>query len=310
MKAKTLFGAAAAAVVTTQACSADLILLAGFNKFEDQSNGVLVQKAADEGLFSATSEMSYRGGSTSTGGSTDNFYGSEVGVGVMTNQLPFNTTTSGTNPTINGPYVFEDDPSGADRLVSTYSPIPQPSNVAPDGVTSSTANGRIRNMNGADLVVTNDSMETYFLRYLVFDSFVGDVSTNTNSTGTLEPFTVNLVRGGISVSTVGVLPSIGYAGHNSLSGEAVDTPLANPNSVNNLIDFGTGTNYLDYIVDLGGIEFAPGDRVEIGFNYTSSNGGILRGDNFAVLATIPEPSSALALGGLLGLGLLSSRRRK
>lgn len=328
---KTSLGLTAAAALVAPAASGSLILLAGFNKFDDNPAGAtanFTKSGADEGLLAANSSITFvggaRGGSSDTGGSTDNWYGPEPASGdtrgIETNQDPFNTSTGGTNPTLNDPYVFETDPTAGERLDPNYPVVgtapalngaPTPSNLSPSG-TSSTANGRIRNLNGTDLFVINSLPDTIELGYLLFDSFVGDASTGTNSRGSFEQFTIGISRApGSSLGDITEEVSViaGYAGVNSLSGTPFNGPLPSPTDVENEIDYGVGTNYLDYVVDLRGYELAPNDELTIGFNFTGIDGAVLRGDNFALVA-IPEPSSALALGGLLGLTLLGSRRRK
>ncbi|TWU16706.1 PEP-CTERM sorting domain-containing protein [Allorhodopirellula heiligendammensis] len=315
----TILSLAACASLIPRSASAEL--LAGFHQFDLVTQvGVGYTKAgADEGVFAATSSITYNTGSTDTGGSTDNWYGPDGSLaypgpagawtpasgGAMTNQTPIAANSPGT---VNGPYVFEaTNPAGL-RLAPGYATnAPTPPNTI--GGADSTADGRIRSFNGTDVQIENSTSTTYRLDSFVFDAFVGDVST-AGAIVNMEDFVLTYFGADGSTSSANVSVSAGYAGYNTQSGEDVNEALANPLIVNNQIDYGVGTNYLDYVVNLNGFLLKPGDIISIGLNATAV-GGTARGDNFAFFGTaVPEPSSTLALGMLFGIGAWNLRRKR
>ncbi|TWT66124.1 PEP-CTERM sorting domain-containing protein [Allorhodopirellula solitaria] len=305
-----------------QTASAEL--LAGFHQFDEVTQvGVGYTKAgADEGIFAALSSITYNTGSTNTGGSTDNWYGPDgsyvypgapgawapASGGALTGQTPIAANSPGT---INPPYVFETTNPAGPRLDPTYGggSIPVPPNQI--GGNDSTADGRIRSFNGTDVQIENNTSTIYRLDTFVFDAFVGDVST-AGAEVNMEDFVLTYFGADGSTSSAFVNVTEGYAGYNTQSGEDVNEALGDPLLVNNEIDYGFGTNYLDFVVDLNGFILNPGDIVSIGLNSTAIN-GTARGDNFAFFGTptaVPEPSSALAIGALVSLGALIRRRKR
>lgn len=278
-------------------------LLVGFNKFSDEARGRSITKSsADEGVFAASSTITYCLGSTSTGGSVDNWYGpdSAASGGHITNQTPFDGAS-------NGAYLSEAQGGNARSNASYAKTAPTPSMTTAGGGSSS-ANGRILSLNGTDIFVTNNSNASYRIDTLLFDSFLGGVSNNSQNLS-FTKFTFTTFRNDGSMATSNFTVTKSFAGVNMQSGESTNQAMSDPNLVNNMIDFGVGTNYIDYVVDLGGLILRPGDSFSLGFNVIGS--GLARGDNFAIIGThLPEPMTALAFGGLLGLGLLDRRRRR
>ncbi|TWT66123.1 PEP-CTERM sorting domain-containing protein [Allorhodopirellula solitaria] len=281
-------------------------LLVGFHQFGDASRGSsITRNHGDEGVFAASSTITYNGGSTSTGGSTDNYYGADnaSSIGFQTNQTPFDPVADVTN----GPYLYEVSGGNARQNSSYAASAPQPSNTTGSGAVT-TADGRVRNLNGTDLYVRNDTSSAYLIDRLLFDSFLGDVSDNSQR-GILGQFPVTIFRNDGTIPSRNLSVTQGFAGYNMQSGESVDQSMTNPNLVDNLIDYGVGTNYMDYVVELGGFILNPGEAFTVGFNVIGS--GVARGDNFAIVGRpVPEPMTALAFAGMLGMGVLGRRRRK
>ncbi len=281
-------------------------LLVGFHKFGDFARGKSVTRnPADEGVFAASSTITYNGGSTSTGGSTDNYYGADSAskFGFKTNQTPFDLVTDVSN----GPYLYEASGGNARQSASYAANAPTPANTTSTGAVS-TADGRIRNLNGTDIYLTNSSDTPYLIDRLLFDSFLGDVSNNSQKAA-FTKFPVSIFRNDGSLPSFNVKVSQGFAGDNMQTGEAVNQPLSNPMLINNRVDYGVGTDYMDYVVELGGFILNPGESFSIGFNVVGN--GVARGDNFAIIGRpVPEPRTAFVFAVMLGLGVVGRQRKK
>ncbi|MFC7338120.1 PEP-CTERM sorting domain-containing protein [Haloferula chungangensis] len=307
MKTKTILGITAAAVASVQTGSADFVL-AGWHEFTPNASQIsTVNSPANEGvagLYDDANTVFRHTQATDNGGSTDNWYGPDslATGGLKTGQSPY---AGPQNPETGGPL----DP----RLAAGYSD-PVGFNGAQPGTTM---NGRVAVTNDSDILLFNGSADSFKLRSFVFDAFLGEVSAP-GASAQFANFTVSILRnGGGAAENYSILASQGFTGVHSNPAVAgfnaltpVDTPFA-PDAISipvpNAIVYGTGTNYVDYLVDLQGLTLDPGDAIKIRFNQTGS--GAVRIDNAAFIA-VPEPSSALALGGILGLGLMGHRRRR
>lgn len=290
------------------------IILAGWHQFTLNTNQFAsANSPANEGVAgiynSAGTVTTHRDTTTSTGGSTDGWYGpdSEALGGVRTEQY-FATPAGG--------YTAETTNPANPRLQPAFGGPPAadaafaPTNAA--GLDN--FDGRIARANGTDVTVTNSSQTTYYLQSFVFDAFLGDVS-GVGANGVFNVFNFTLLKASTGVPvTYTVTPSFGTTGYNStgtLAGSG-DNTVFNPNGdgsidVPNAIDYGTGTDYVDYVIDLGGLAFAPGDTFSIGFNQTGT--GTVRLDNLALFA-VPEPSSVMTLAALVGSGCFFRRRKQ
>jgi len=185
----------------------------------------------------------------------------------------FNSFTAGANAPDEGSFAGSLNAPGATSVGGSNDGFYGPDSLAAGGVpvnTGTTTNGRIDNANGTTLTVTNATSSSFVLTNLLFDAI------RIGSTGT-GAFSVNWSAPG---------------GTGSQSGT-----LSTPSPVN---------NFNDYIVNLGGLLFAPSDSIV--FTWVISGGSEL--DNIALIG-IPEPGSLLALGCLVGSGLfLRSRSRR
>jgi hypothetical protein len=131
--------------------------------------------------------------------------------------------------------------------------------------------GRITNAASASITVTNNTATDYPLVSLLFDG---------TATASANPVTYN-----IAWET-----SDGQVGSESVGTSTVD-----------------GINYVDFLVDLSGFFLNAGESIT--FSWAGSTAGA-RLDNIALVA-VPEPAGVMAIGCLLGSGLLlRSRRRK
>ena len=282
--------------------SAATTLLAGFHDFSDnQTLFNFIKPQADEGLFSANSSLTSSRGFGVTGGSYDGFYGPDAtSDAVQTNQTA--ASTQG--------YEFEDASDSAGRLQPSYAATaPNPSQEGTH------FNGRVLAINGVDVNVTNTSGVDYVLDRFVFDAFLGDTS-GMNPSFEFTDFTITVRdQNGVPSSQERSITE-GYSGFHNQNGDGLNASLApalpgDNFEVNNLVDYGVGTNYQDYAVALSGIVLESGGSLTIRFNSTGQN-AIVRGDNFGLFGSqfspVPEPSSALALGSLL-CGAFFVRRR-
>lgn len=123
------------------------------------------------------------------------------------------------------------------------------------------------------MVVTNTSLTNYALGYLLFD-FTNDKGFPTN-----------------------------YAVSYSLSGGPSNVPLIPSTASAGTVVTGNGLNWLDVSKFLG---ITLNSLQTITFKFDTTNGGAI--DNIAISA-IPEPASLLALGCVLGSGLMVRNRR-
>jgi hypothetical protein len=265
------------------------ILLAGFHEFNAGFTG---KTGADQGLFTGGGTRITASDTSNNGGSTDGFYGPDT-LGIATNQGPFNTSG----------YLFETSSLSDPRLLPGYAAgAPNPS--AP----GTFMNGQVLDLGGADLFVQNTSTTTYNLDALYFDSFLGDNSVNT--TLNMGSFIVSISGGARPSFSFPRNVTSGFAGYHSQSSVPLDgalTPVSGQYLIDNQIDYGFGTNYSDYVLDLTGVELRPNETIQVRFNILGLDAAA-RGDNFALVA-VPEPSSALlAFGGLLATGFLRRRR--
>lgn len=311
-----ILGVAAFTCLAPRNASAEL--LAGFHQFDlvTQIGVGFTKVGADEGTFAAASTITYNTGSSNIGGSTDNWYGPDgtnvyngtnTGVvgGQITNQTPFAANSPGTT---NPPYVFETTGPADPRLAPGFG-INAPTPPTKIGGNDSTGDGRIRSFNGTDVQIENNTNIVYRVNSFVFDAFIGDVPGD-GSVVNMENFVLTYFGADDTTSSQIVSVTAGYAGYHMQSGEGLNSPLTNPLVVSNQVVYGPGMNYIDYVVNLNGFILNPGDIISIGLNSTSL-GGTARGDNFAFLGTaIPEPSSALAIAALLGLGALTRLRKR
>jgi hypothetical protein len=285
------------------------ITLAGFHQFNNSEGSATTKIGADAGTLGAanitfgarvgqTTRISSANGTESSGGSTDGYYGPDAANGgIPTGQAPIFSESY--QPEVPGPT----DP----RLSPSYAfGAPNPS--APGTV----MDGFAANLNGVDFYAANSSGITYNLDRFMFDAFLGDPS-QFSATAVFEAFTVRVLRANGTSSSFSRNVSQGFAGVHSTGGELLDQPLnlaGGKFPVNNQLDYGFGTNYLDYGFSLAGISLNPGDVLQVRFNVTGV-GAVVRGDNFLVTAlepVVPETSNIVALGALFGLGLMSRRR--
>lgn len=285
------------------------ILLAGFNEFPTALPGNATKPVADEGLLATaapaansfagtrlTAPNGFSGSTGAAGGSYDNWYGpdSEAKGGLKTGQSPFNQTG------------WTAEVAGAPRL----------NNVNGGGFTpfqpGTTLNGRITNADGTSVFVFNNTQNAIPLESFVFDAFLGDATTGPIDTKTFANFTVTVAildaTGGVISSTSNPNISItrAYNGLNPQDGSPAGSLKTDPNAVDNKIDAGTGTDYLDYVVSLGGLTLPVNGSFQIQFN-TGGN-GVVRLDNLALFA-VPEPSSVMTLAALVGSGCFFRRRK-
>ncbi|MFC7338121.1 PEP-CTERM sorting domain-containing protein [Haloferula chungangensis] len=303
MNIRTLLGLSAVSVVITQTGSA-AILLAGWNEFTTNASLIShVNSPANEGvsgMYNHPTTLFRHTRATDSGGSTDNWYGPDSAArgGMKTGQTPYvgvkNDEIPGSgDPRLNAGYT---DPTG---FVGN-----QP---------GTTMNGRVAVTNDSDLILHNGTQTSYELQSFVFDAFLGDVNKPT-AVANIANFTVSHVKGGTTYN-YSILAQLGYSGVHSnpvgglTTGSPADTRFTDNGitiPVPNAIVYGTGSNYVDYVLDLSGFILDPGDTLKVRFNQTGS--GAVRLDNAAFIA-VPEPSSALLISSLMSLSLLRRRRR-
>jgi hypothetical protein len=308
MKKTTIASLMATAMVLPQLASG-AIILAGWHQFTNNTNpNITANSPANEGVSgiydapSSGTNASHRA-TTTTGGSTDGWYGPDsTALGGVRTEQPFTAPAGGYTPETTNPAGPRLQP-GFNGTDTAFAPSGPGTNF----------DGRIAAANGTDITVTNGSQDTYYLHSFVFDAFLGDVSA-VGASGIFQAFTFTVTPLVGPPTTVTVSPSYGVTGYNStgaLAGSPLDTvfpgpALPGPMGVPNAIDYGTGTNYVDYVINLGGLEFAPGATFTIGFVQTGT--GTVRLDNLALFA-VPEPSSVMTLAALVGSGCFFRRRK-
>lgn len=304
MKKTTIASLMATAIVLPQLASG-AILIAGWHSFIPATDppGTPAFSSANEGMGpiigAATTFISYTS-ATNTGGSTDGWYGPDnTPLGGVRTEQPFVAPAPGytaetTNPA--GPRLQP----GFNGTDTAFAPV------------TGNFDGRIASTNGVDIRISNPvgSGINLDLQSFVFDAFLGDVS-DLNATAQFGQFVITI--SGVNPSSNFILPSYGVTGYNSTgaqAGFALNTPFgpSSPTSISvpNAIDFGTGTNYVDFVVNLSGLTLNPGQSIKIGFNQTGT--GTVRLDNLALFA-VPEPSSVMTLAALVGSGCFFRRRK-
>lgn len=193
--------------------------------------------------------------------------------------------------------------SGAGATYGSIDGFYGPDSTLNGGIATTTASdGRLVDANAATFSVTNGTLFSYSLTSLLFD--MG--STSTDATGTKLNQVSYQITGGVGSN--GLLVSTGKVqGANpsqSLSTISPGFVVTYPSGATV-----TTQNFSDFIGNLSGITLAAGQKIDFTWGTSVADARL---DNVALtgsLSAIPEPSSLLALGGVLGSGFMIRRRR-
>ncbi len=310
MKIKTISYLACLSLASTMAHGAS-ITLAGFHEFSNSEGFAGTKNGADAGPLAngnipsgpragQNTRITSTNGLDSNGGSTDGYYGPDAANGgIPTGQGPIGPSQ---------PAYLPETPGLSDPRLSPGYAVGAPNPSLPGTV----MDGFASDLNGVDVYVANSTAVGYQLDRFYFDAFLGDPS-QAMASAVFQNFTVRVLRSNGTSSSFSRGVDRGFAGIHSTGGESLDQPLnlvSGLYPINNRLDYGFGTNYLDYSFSLAGINLNPGDVLQVRFNATGI-GAVVRGDNFALTAlepVVPETSNILALGALFGFGLMSRRR--
>lgn len=324
MKKIALTGLIAVAVALPQLASGDIVL-AGWHSFTLSGNSTLpvdpnakpVDSFANEGvagIISAPGTLIAHKAAISSGGSTDGHYGPDItSDGAATNQTPFDPNARGSN----GTYLSETHPANG-RSSSSYGGawVPGDTSATRDpflgtaaaSQPGTTMDGSISSTKQTEVFISNGSDTSYTLSSFVFDAFIGH--STPGSIAAISSIVVSFTGATTDDFSVQLPITRSYSGFNTIlnPSQGSDTLKLFDATVSNIVDYGTGTNYLDYVVDLRGFNLEPGALIGFGFN-TIGNDGEVRLDNLALLA-VPEPGSIMALVGLISSGCFFRRRKQ